>query len=317
MFVVRSGNHSCIDRPLNTHRTELIVPESYDLAKTLWLAGMGSRDPSLQVGPEEAWLGFHTGEGPVTVHGRLADRTLDVTCFGPGSDWVEPRLAGLFGLDDDPSAFCPGGKLGELVHANPGMHLPRIPVVFHRLTQIVLQQLVVWSDALRGWLRMTERYGTDAPGPMSLRIGPSPERLAELGYYDVVDCGVMPKQARLILQLARERNRIERLAEAGPAALEKYLLSVRGVGPWTVAHLQGTSMGVADALLVGDYGLPHTVAWFLADKERSNDEEMTRLLQPFSGHRFRVVNLLWQSGIEAPRRGPKQRSNRWRFTRRG
>lgn len=292
----------------------LNVPESYDLARTMWLAGMGSRDPTLRFSQNESWLAFHTPDGPVTVHGRQTGSSLDVECFGQGSVWIESRLPGLFGLFDNPQAFQPDGKLGELVRHQPGMHLPQLPVVFHRLLQIVLQQLVSWPDALRGWLLLTKRYGTDAPGSADLRLGPSPDRLIELGYYDIVSCGVMPKQARLILQLARERNRIERLAQQGHGALGQYLKTIRGIGAWTIGHLAGTSLGYADAVLPGDFGLPHAVAWLLAEKERSDDEEMLRLLEPYKGHRFRIVNLIWQNGIEAPRRGPKMRSNRWRFT---
>ena len=59
---------------------------------------------------------------------------------------------------------------------------------------------------------------------------------------------------------------------------------------------------------------PHTVAWYLAGEERGSDERMVELLEPYRGHRFRVVSLLWQSGITAPRRGPRMASNRWRFS---
>jgi len=293
---------------------QLNVPESYDLARTLWLAGMGTRDPSLRYSRDESWLAFHTPDGTVTVHGQLHGTSLQVECEGQGSRWIESRLSGLFGLGDDPQSFQPDGKLGELVRQHPGMHLPQLPVVFHRLVQIVLQQLVSWPDALRGWLLLTKRYGTDAPGTAGLRVGPSPERLAELGYYDIVSCGIMPKQARLILQLARERNRIERLAEQGHEALGQYLQTIRGIGAWTIGHLAGTSLGHADAVLPGDFGLPHSIAWLLVGQERSDDEQMLGLLEPYAGHRFRIVNLVWQNSIEAPRRGPKMRTNRWRFT---
>ena len=303
---------------MESSRTELTLPEPYDLAGTIWLAGMGSRDPTFHFSQTHASLAFHTPEGPCSV---LAERTdvgdlaLSVECIGPGRHFLEPRLEKLFGLHDQPGQFQPEGRLGRLVRERPGLHLPTLPVVFGRLVQIVLQQLVVWSDALRGWLELTKRYGEVAPCG-ELRLGPTPARLAELGYYDIVDCGVMPKQARLILQLAREAKRIERLAAESPEALANYLRSIRGIGEWTVGHLMGTTLGDADAILPGDYGLPHSVAWALIGKERSDDEEMLRLLEPYAGHRFRVVNLVWQSGIEAPRRGPKSRTNRWRFAKR-
>ena len=292
---------------------QLKLPENYDLAKTLWLAGMGKHDPCLRVDGQSAELAYNTPSGPVTVEAKKKAGSLFVECVGDGVSYVESRLAALFGLNDDPDSFQPGGRVANLIQQMPGVHLPTLPVVFHRLVQIVLQQLVTWPDALRGWRELTHRYGTDAPGSSGLRLGPTPQLLKTLGYYDLVGCGIMPKQARLILQLARESKTIERLATEDRDKLANRLLSMRGIGDWTVQHLLGSTCGDADAVLTGDFGLPHTVAWFLADRERSNDEEMIRLLEPYRDHRFRVVNLLWQSGITAPRRGPKMESNRWRF----
>ena len=292
----------------------LDLPARYDLAKTMLPAGMGVRDPSLRVSDRQATLAFHTAEGAATVDAELRGQQLMVSCYGPGRHWIEPRIPALFGSHDSPDDFRPQGKVAELVAQSPGVHLPRLPVVFQRLVQIVLQQLVVWGDALRGWIRIVRKFGCDAPGPGGLRLGPSAQQLARLGYYELMDCQVMPRQAKLIPRLAKECERIERLAESGSESLARFLLSIRGVGDWTVAHLLGTSLGCADAVMTGDYGLPHTVAWFLAQKERSDDDEMLELLEPYRGHRFRVINLLMQGGITAPRRGPKMRSNRWRFT---
>lgn len=292
---------------------EFAAPENYNLAGTLWLAGMGSRDPCIDL--REGLLSYQTPDGAVTILVVAESDALSVTCFGDGIDWIESRLPSLLGLMDRPDGFKPQGKLADLARKMPGLRLPILPVVFPRLVQIILQQLISWSDALAGWRQLVRRYGTEAPGPSPLRLAPTPRAIRELGYYDIVDCGVLPKQARIILKVARDATSIERLS-ATPEELSNYLLRIPGIGEWTVQHLSGTSCGVADALMPDDYGLPHTVAWFLLGKERSDDVEMFELLEAYRGHRFRVINLLWQSGIEAPRRGPKMRSNRWRFAKR-
>ncbi len=125
-------------------------------------------------------------------------------------------------------------------------------------------------------------------------------------------CGILPKQARLILKLAANANRIERLSSESPEALAAYLYSLPGVGQWTVQYLLGSALGQADATLTGDYNMPHTISWYLTGQERGDDARMLELLEPYRGHRFRVVSLLWQSGVRAPRRGPRMASNRWR-----
>src|SRR5256885_363268 len=62
----------------------------------------------------------------------------------------------------------------------------------------------------------------------------------------------------------------------------------------------------ANAVPVGDYHLPHMVGYALDGTPRSTDERMLELLEPYSGHRGRVIRLLIAAGIGAPRFGPKK-----------
>ena len=80
-----------------------------------------------------------------------------------------------------------------------------------------------------------------------------------------------------------------------------------GVGPWTVATVAGTALGDPDAVIVGDYHLPHLVSYALAGERRGTDERMVELLEPYRGQRGRVVRLLVMSGLGPPRRVPRQR----------
>ena len=83
------------------------------------------------------------------------------------------------------------------------------------------------------------------------------------------------------------------------------ILAVPGVGAWTAAKIGLTALGDADAVPVGDYHLPNTVAWVLAREARADDERMLELLDPYAGHRGRVIRLIQAAGIHAPRRGPR------------
>ena len=65
------------------------------------------------------------------------------------------------------------------------------------------------------------------------------------------------------------------------------------------------ALGDPDAVSVGDYHLPHAVAWTLAGEPRGDDDRMLELLAPFSGHRGAVVRLIEAGGPMAPRRGPR------------
>ena len=68
--------------------------------------------------------------------------------------------------------------------------------------------------------------------------------------------------------------------------------AVNGVGPWTAARIGLIALGDPDAVTVGDLHIPHMVTWALAGERRGSDERMLELLEPFRGHRGRVIRLL-------------------------
>ena len=75
------------------------------------------------------------------------------------------------------------------------------------------------------------------------------------------------------------------------------LRAMPGIGPWTAAEVAVRALGDPDAVSVGDYHLPSLVAYALAGERKATDERMLELLEPFRGHRARVVRLLEESGI--------------------
>jgi 3-methyladenine DNA glycosylase/8-oxoguanine DNA glycosylase len=80
---------------------------------------------------------------------------------------------------------------------------------------------------------------------------------------------------------------------------------VPGIGPWTAAEIGVRALGDVDAVSVGDFHLPHLVAYALAGEPRADDGRMLELLEPFHGKRALVVRLLELSGVQAPRYGPR------------
>ena len=90
-----------------------------------------------------------------------------------------------------------------------------------------------------------------------------------------------------------------------PSAYQR-LLAFPGVGPWTAAKVAMVALGDADAVPVGDYHLKHSVGYALEGTPRSTDERMLELLEPYRGHRARVIRLIIAAGIGAPRFGPRK-----------
>lgn len=283
---------------------ELAVPEPYHLRRTLVGHQMGRYDPSLRLSDRAAQGALNTLEGPACFEAFRVDGYIQVRIHGPGRHWLADKAKGLFGLLDDPYPFDPPSPIvRRLWRRYYGMHLPRLPLVFDRLVQVVLLQLVTWKSGLRAWHRLVDSFGQGAPGPRALKVPPPAESILEIGADELVALGILPRQARTLRGAARQASRIEAAAEVGSRELADAMEAIPGIGPWTSGYVRGSALADSDAVLLGDYNLPRSLAWLLAGEKEGDDERMLELLEPFGGNRFRVVRLAWMSGVErAPRR---------------
>ena len=94
-----------------------------------------------------------------------------------------------------------------------------------------------------------------------------------------------------------------RAAADGPAR-DAVLTSLPGIGVWTAAETRIRALGDPDAVSVGDYHLAHQVGYAQTGR-RVDDAGMVELLEPWRGHRQRVLRLIMLSGAFEPRRGPR------------
>lgn len=278
-----------------------------DVVRTLRPLRTGPTDPTSAQRGQTFWKARHTSEGPATVACRqTAPDAVTFWAWGPGSDEALVQARGWLGLDDNLEEFDPSGHptVARLARTRTGVRMGRFGDAFDRIVPTILGQLVIGQEAERSHARLVHRYGTPAPGPMALKLPPDGATYAALGSHDFHRAGVERKRAEIIQRVARQADRIDRLVDVSFAEAYRYLDHIRGIGPWTSSFVGRTAFGDPDSVIVGDYNLPHTVAWALLGKRRSDDEEMLTLLEPFAGHRGRVQGMLKGNG-KPPRHGPK------------
>jgi 3-methyladenine DNA glycosylase/8-oxoguanine DNA glycosylase len=181
----------------------------------------------------------------------------------------------------------------------PGLRVIRVPWLYDMTCSAILQQRIRTVDAMRDWRRITQRYGSDAP--LGLRAFPSAEALAAVPQFALEEMGVDAKRAKTLLRFAREMQFVSLRPSMDFAALRKALLRVSGIGPWTTETVMGYGAGDTDAAIPGDLHLPHLVCYALAGEPEGSDERMMELLEPFRGHRFRIIRLLYEAGLSVPR----------------
>ena len=287
---------------------ERIIPLGVplDLRLTLLHLARGPGDPTIRLAASRAVRATRTPAGPATVHLEVSRSGLHARTWGAGSAWLLEHVPALVGLDDAPEALEPRHPVvGELARRLMGLRIGRTSRVIESLVPAILEQKVTGreaSQALRGLIR---RYGEKAPGPFDLRILPPPELLAALPYYAYHPLGVERRRADTVRWAAAHATRLEEIVDLPLEDAYRRLRALPGVGAWTAAEVALRALGDTDAVSVGDFHIPNTVAWALAGEPRATDERMLELLEPYRGQRGRVIRLLEAAGIGAPRFGPR------------
>ncbi len=291
--------------PATAQQRRISLPARYALAATLRALDMKSAGRG-RVTAAGAWRTSRTPDGPGTIRLERTGPEITATAWGRGGGWLLETVPGLLGLDDDPEAFQPGpGVVRDLHRRSPGLRLGRTLQPFEVAVAAILGQRVTSRQARTGYRRLVEVLGEPAPGPGGFRLPPAPDRLAAMAYEDFHRFGVERARAEKLVEAARRAKRIDEIVSMPKKAAWDRLLAIRGIGPWTAAAIMGIARGDADAVPVGDYHIPNMVAWALAGEPRGDDARMLELLTPYQGQRRRVLLLLKNAGIGAPKYGPR------------
>jgi len=274
-------------------------PPDLDLHLTL---GSGRADPT---GPR-GWWATRTPDGSATVVFERQGHTIEATAWGDGADWILDQTPRLLGLDDHPEDFVPTHRLlHDLQKRKRGLRIGRSDRVFESIVPAILGQKIATREAHRNERALTTAASEPAPGPLDLMLPVAAEVLAEIPYWQMHELGIERKRADLLRFVAKRSGRLEEIVGMSGDAAFSRLTAFPGIGPWTAALVMGTALGDADAVPVGDYHIPNMVAWALAGEPRSDDTRMLELLEPYRGHRGRVIRLLKAGEIRAPKYGPK------------
>lgn len=285
----------------------LTPPERYAFERTVRPLLVPKHDPCGVAREDGFWLAMRTPAGPATLHLVRAAGELVATGHGPGARWATDHADAIAGLRDDVSDFpalaARHELVGRLAKTFSGVRLPATGMLFPRLLRAILEQKVTGKEAHRSYRAVCRHFGEPAPGPLALVLPPDPAAVASTAYWVFHPFGVEQRRTQALLQAARVAAALERCAGAAEATTR--LTALPGIGPWTAAETVRFTYGDADAVSVGDYHIPNTVAFALAGEARGTDERMLELLEPFRGHRGRVCDLLAMGGITAPKFGPR------------
>jgi 3-methyladenine DNA glycosylase/8-oxoguanine DNA glycosylase len=285
----------------------IVLDHPVDLRHTLFPLVRGTGDPTTRVEGATVWRALRTVDGPATV--RLTQRErreIEAEAWGLGAGRaLDDAAPGLAGALDEPDAFVPLDEPMTAIWRDHRSVLLTRTDPFPVLIAAILEQKVQGSEARRAWREIVTATSDPAPGDAGLLLPPDADRLVGIPAWRLTRLGVVHRRASAIREAARHPRKIAALTDATPAEARAFLEKLPGVGPWTIGEVCRLALGDPDAVSVGDYHLPHIVAWAFAGEPRGTDERMLELLEPYRGQRGRVEILLEASGIAAPAFGPR------------
>lgn len=283
------------------------LPAPIDVPGTLSGLRRGTHDPSCRFLRDGIWRASRSPAGPATIRLVVHADRVEATAWGDGAEAALAAVPNLIGVHDDLGGFEPERHrvVARLWRDHGDLRVPRSGAVTEALVASVLEQRVTTFEARRAQGQLVARWGEPAPGPTDLMLPPDPEVLAGVAYYDLHVLGVEKKRADTVRRVAASARRLDALALLPAAEAHKRLLLLAGIGPWTAAEVALVALGDPDAVPVGDAHLSADVTYALTGEAVDDDEAMLEALEPFAGHRGRVVRLIGAGGLHAPRHGPR------------
>jgi len=281
-----------------------------NLRQTLRPLGRGAFDPTLQWDGDSVWRAVRTPAGTATLRLEVRGSAVEAAAWGDGADWAIAGVPELLGHGDDTSGFDVSGNpfLHEAQRRLTGQRLLRTNHVLEAMLAAILEQKVTSKEARRAWSWLIRKHGDPAPGPApeGMRVFPAPSVWRLVPSWDWHQAGVDPQRSRTALAAASVATGLERTLRLGRggADIARGLRSVPGVGVWTAAETSQRAHGDPDSVSVGDYHLPAVVGWALVGRP-VDDDGMLELLEPWRGHRQRVMRIIEGSGFQKPRFGPR------------
>ena len=268
------------------------------------------------------FLGTRAVAGVETFDGETYRRTLrlphgtGIVALSDGGDHVHcvlrledlrdlgtavQRSRRLLDLDADPVAVADvldsDALLGVLVRRFPGRRVPGSVDGTELAFRAVLGQRVSVAGARTLAGRLVARCGEPLPGELAAEadepayLFPGPNAVAEATLEDI---GVPRVRRETLRGLARALAGGEILLDSGSerGEVERKLVELRGIGPWTASYVAMRALGDPDAFLPTDLGVRRAISSFGHADDRRSIAALAERWRPWRAY---ATQHLWAS----------------------
>lgn len=208
-------------------------------------------------------------------------------------------LSGI-GLHHDPQRFeaqvSTTSDLAPLIQEQQGLRIPQVANHFDGLTWAILGQRITLTFAYTLRRRLIERLGQAMA--QGVWLSPTPDAIACLTEADLTSLGFPRTKAQYLLNAAQAvadgQLPLARLKDTSATHIERVLLALHGIGPWSAQYLLMRSYGFLDCVPVGDAGLRLGLQRFFKLDQRPDRPTTLRLMGPFQPYRSLATFHFWQ-----------------------
>jgi len=296
-----------------SHRFEIDLPPYFRTDRVLLYLGRDPASVTEQVIEQRFVFGSHAPQArlPVKIEVDLGAEVASCRVDSSASlekadrEALRTQVHRLLGLVMDPRPFekraSKDPEIARLIRGRRGLSIPQTATVFDALVWVIAGQQVSLPVAFALRRRLARRGGT--PLAEGFFAPPTPQAIADLEYTDLHAISFSRRKAEYILDIARSivegRFDPEGLRCEPPAEVERRLLGIRGLGPWSVNYLMMRALGQEDRVPIGDAALTRNLKRFFALSKRPDAEMTERLMTPFAPHRSLATFHLWALKEEA------------------
>jgi AraC family transcriptional regulator, regulatory protein of adaptative response / DNA-3-methyladenine glycosylase II len=220
------------------------------------------------------------------------------------ADDAAVRVRRLLDLDADPDAVTAvlgrDSLLGPLVAAAPGLRVPGAVDGAELAVRAVLGQQVSVAAARTAAGRLVATYGERLERPQGgvIALFPSAQTLAAL---DPADLPMPRARAAALVGLSGAIASGQLRLEPGGdrEAVQRELLALPGIGPWTAGYVAMRALGDPDVFLVEDLGVRHGLAQLGGPSDARAARALAEAWAPWRSY---ASQYLWQAPQLASRK---------------
>lgn len=290
-----------------TRGFHVLLPAGYPLG---YLRRALTRDPhslTERLDANRAWLAIQLNAGPALLRLELSDDGIDAEVVtapresNSASIEAHAVVVGLLGLNQDAVAFARMTRklgLARLVEGRQGLRLVQTTSIFEGVLWSIIGQQINFTFACLLRRRLIEHTCTPLDGAGGLYSPPIPAAIAALDPAALLPLQFSRQKASTVVNVAQliadGQLNLAKLRGASATGVERTLLAIRGLGPWSVNYIMMRSLGFADCVPLGDTGVSSGLLAMLNLEERPDVDATRTLMAMFSPHRSLATAHLWQ-----------------------